>query len=150
MASVITSSYKITIIPRRGHQPEQSGIFVPDDVAEAADPELAKLAAEEAALGELRWCPSVREGGSHPEVDALYTHLNGKIMLVKTQIARQVIPVLAENGVVFTVDAETQFDRNAGCLDCPCSPGVAVSGGMRFNGQKVDVWVEAANERAIG
>jgi hypothetical protein len=140
--TVQADDYTVTIRPRRSYERLNTGVFVADAVAEAADSELARLSAEEANLGDLRWCPSVREGGSHPEVDALYVALNDRIMATKTEIAREVVTLL--DGVVDGEPSDSlRFSRRAGCETCDCSPGVTVPGSLRIGGDVVDIWVEA-------
>lgn len=141
--TVTSGGYTVTIRPRVTFECLNTAIFVADEIAEARDADLTRLTAEEANLGELRFCPSVREGGSHPEVDALYVALNERIMAVKTEVAREVLALL--NGVVDNEPSGAlYFSRNAGCDTCTCSPGVTVPGSLRINGDVVDIWVKAA------
>ena len=118
-----------------------SVVYVSDETAEAESPELAALAAEEAALGDLRNCPSVREGGSHPEVDDLYRRLNEKIAEVKTGIARRVLTRLGARPAQLAEKA--YFSRNAGYGEGVRDPGVVVPG-LRLGGRRTEIVVRLA------
>jgi len=86
----------------------------------------------------------VREGGNHPEVDALYEKLNGHIMATKTAIAREALATIAGQltGDTEAAARDAHFSRNAGCRMCPCSPGVVIGAPVQLDGQPIDVWVE--------
>jgi hypothetical protein len=142
--TVTTDLYAIRIAPRRTYEALPCAVFVADEVAASADPRLVRLAAQEAALGELRNCPSVREGGSHPEVDALYVALNERVTATKTAVARDALRELAGivQGDVELAASGALFSHYAGCTICPCSPGVVMGTGLMLDNCAVFVWVE--------
>jgi hypothetical protein len=142
--TVTTDAYAIRVQPRHHYERMHPAVYVADTVSEAAEPELGRLAEQEANLGELRWCPSVREGGSHPEVDALYVALNERIAATKTAIAKQALTLLGDvvAGDLAHGAENAYFSRKAGCDMCPCSPGVVVPTVLRIGKDMVDIWIE--------
>jgi hypothetical protein len=136
-----TPAYSINIRPRTYWEPMPTGVYVADSIAATADPELARLVADEAALGKRRFS----ERGVHLDVDDLYDRLNERIAKTKLRIAREALALL---GGVVNGDLSEEalnrayFSRNAGCELCPCSPGVLVPGSLEIGGKIVDIWIE--------
>ncbi|MGA3524126.1 hypothetical protein [Melissospora conviva] len=135
-----TDTYTIRIQPRFYYEPMPTAAYVDDNLAASTDPELARLAADEAALGGRRYA----QRGEHPEVDALYARLNERIASVKLRLAREIVPLLA--GVVdgdLSVGAidTLYFSKHAGCDMCLCSPGVVVPGSLTLGGARADIWI---------
>lgn len=126
MSTVVRGEYRITFVPRT--EPGHPCVRVSNAVAAAADAEFADFLARD-ARGEV----------------SDYTRMNEKNADVKTKIATRVLPLVTTTrlGVTFTAPASLVFDRHAGCRLCPCTPGV-VAPGLRKNGVRVDVVVEAA------
>ena len=105
-----------------------SAIIVDPTAAESLDPELAALATQERNLGDDRWLTT----GIDPEVDDLYARLNAQIIKVNQAAAVAVLTMLADTQFdkrpLIDTDSKLlskiEFDRNAGCSACPCTPGV--------------------------
>lgn len=142
--TLTTDRYKVLVAPRHTFEMMRSWMVVDNAVAVFSDPELARLAAEEANLGELRYCKSVREGGSHPEVDDLYLRLHERYAAACLTITHEVLPLLTGivDGAPIAAMAGAHFSRNAGCRDCKCSPGVVLGESLRFGELVVDVHVQ--------
>lgn len=109
-------------------------VYVDSDVVGARDERYRELAAQEAALGEHRWC----QRGEHPEVDRLYDRLNRRHATVAREVAVEALIAANLGGA----DVKARFSRHAGC-SCPCSPGVVVSKRItRGAGMPVDIWIK--------
>lgn len=106
-----------------------------DDALSDQDEKVARLAAEERALGDRRF--ATRE--VYPDVDKLYDKLNRAIGAAKKQAAHDALidAELAEFG-----EFKLKFSRTAGC-SCHCSPGVVLSVRIFRGDRPVDVWVSA-------
>lgn len=138
--TVTTGTYNIKVLPRTSYERLPTAVYVSDSIAETHDPELAALAAQEAALGSLRYAPR----GAHSDVDDLYDRLNARIVEVKTTIAKEALALLGDvvtGNLAYGIETAF-FSRKAGCDVCPCSPGVVVGSMLRIGDDVVDIWVE--------
>lgn len=125
----------------------KSVIYIETELARASDARLDKLCRAEEKLGRLRNCPSVANGGSHPEVDELYREMHARHAEVQNMLAREVIASLVgqidgDLRHLAQIAKDARYDRYA-CDDghCPCSPGVVVPG-LRRDGRSVAVLVK--------
>ncbi len=142
--TVATDQHRIVVMPRRDHEYRACALHVDVAMARSRDAELDRLASEEADLPDgQRWCTRVENGGSHPEVDALYDAMNNRLMAVHVEIAQEALQHLGDvvTGDLDTAVSDAYFSRNAGCADCPCTPGVVLPGDLHLNGRMVDIEV---------
>jgi hypothetical protein len=122
--------------------PGRTRLFVDRDLANATDPVLAKLVADEAALGDDRWI----ERGIVSEIDNLYDRLNAKIAEVDLRIAIDVLETLCiadvrardgsllVDGQFFSAVQGAAYNIHA-CGDgggCRCTPGVVAGAALHL------------------
>ncbi|MCX5066702.1 hypothetical protein OOJ91_12510 [Micromonospora lupini] len=138
---ITTGRYRIQFGPRSEYERLHPAVIVSRAVCEAADPELARLAAEEKQLPAGR---RYAERGTIPDVDELYDRLNARTDVVSVAVARELLPLLEGyvDGDLNAAIGGAFFNQHAMCETCTCSPGVSLPTNLTIAGNTVDVWVD--------
>ncbi len=139
-ATIDLPSYRLKVTERADFSLRPAPrVYVANDIASGRSDLLADLERQERELGDNRFADreAVRE------VDELYDRLNAEIMRVKTEIATEALRQVTDyvSGDMDRAADRAFFSRNAGCDDCPCTPGVVAGakltwddfGGMLFD-----------------